>query len=226
MDDMTFQCEIMANDVDIVDKPFAYAFDYDKHVKPCYYNEEYEIYLSFDFNRDPITCICTQIIDGQTNVFKEYKLRNSNIYELTEKIRNDFPTSVFLVTGDATGKSSSAMVKDSINYYTIIMRQLNIVKGQLKVPSVNPSIEQNRSLLNSVLQHGNVSIDPSCEGLIFDLRYVQVDEVGKLIKDRSSESAKADLLDCLRYQFNLTHKNFVKNLNLIQDDTTDSSDYL
>lgn len=213
MDDLTFQCEIMAQDIDIVDKPFAYSFNPDKHLKECSYNPDYELYLSFDFNRDPITCICAQMINEELIVFKEYKIPNSNIYELCERIKTDFPYSVYIITGDATGKNGSAMVKDSLNYYLIIQQLLQVSKNQIKVPTVNPSIEQNRSLLNSVLQHGNITINPENKHLIFDLKYVQVDDIGKIIKDRSTEAAKADLLDCFRYLVNLTHRNFIKNIN-------------
>jgi len=219
MDELSFVCEIMAQDVDMVDKPFAYAFNYEKHVKECAFNPEYELYLSFDFNHDPVTCICAQLIDGQLRIFKEYKLANSNIYELCERIVTDFSDALLIVTGDATGNNTSAMVRDSINYYKIIIQLLNISKNQVKVPTVNPRIEQNRTLLNSVLQRGNIIISPECKGLIFDLKYVQVDDVGKIIKDRSTEAAKADLLDCGRYLINLTHKDFIKQIN---DNTSDN----
>jgi phage terminase large subunit len=219
MDELSFVCEIMAQDVDMVDKPFAYAFNYEKHVKECEFNPEYELYLSFDFNHDPVTCICAQLIDGQLRIFKEYKLANSNIYELCERIVTDFSDALLIVTGDATGNNTSAMVRDSINYYKIIIQLLNISRNQVKVPTVNPRIEQNRTLLNSVLQRGNVIISPDCKGLIFDLKYVQVDDVGKIIKDRSTEAAKADLLDCGRYLINLTHKDFIKQIN---DNTSDN----
>jgi hypothetical protein len=49
--------------------------------------------------------------------------------------------------------------------------------------------------------------------LIFDMRYVQMDSDNKIIKDRSSEAAKADLLDCLRYYLNVFHAHELKWLN-------------
>jgi hypothetical protein len=212
MDELTFACEIMAQDVDVVDKPFAYAFDYSRHVKDCEYIEGREVYLSFDFNRDPITCIMAQDVDGKLQVFQEYKLHNSNIYELCERIKLEHKDKLLIVTGDATGRNSTAMVKDSLNYYILIQRLLGLSSGQIKVPVTNPSISDNRVLLNSIFQHNGIIISPKCENLIFDLKYVQVDDNNQLIKDRSSEAAKCDLLDCARYLVNTTRKNYIKQL--------------
>lgn len=211
LDDLTFACEYLADDVDVVDKPFAYCYDEAKHIGVCEYNENYELLLSFDFNRDPITCIAVQRYDDTIWVIKEFKLSNTNIYELCNQIKAFYPNALMIVTGDATGQASSALVKDNINYYKVIKNELNISNNQLRVPTINPKISENRVLLNSILQHKKVQIHPDCVGLRFDLKYAQVDEFGELIKDRSNEAAKCDLLDCFRYDLNMHERNFLKN---------------
>lgn len=211
LDELTFECEYMAEDVDIVNKPFCYAFEEKKHVGECEYSNNHELYLSFDFNKDPITCLAIQHYDGKIRVIKAFKLPMSDIYELCDQITAYYPNALFIVTGDGTGRNGSALVKDNINYYTVIRNKLQLNSQQIKVPSVNPRIEENRVLVNSMLQNYPIVIDKAnAKDLIFDLKYVEVDENADIIKDRSTEQAKADLLDCFRYYLNTFHRGFLK----------------
>lgn len=189
---------------------FAYAFNEDKHTGQVELLEKEAIYLSFDFNRDPISCTVFQEKDGVIRVPYVIKLATSNIYELCDHIIAKFGRKIFMVTGDATGKSSSAMVQDDINYYTIIRQKLNLSPGQLQVPSVNPRVRENRVLVNAILSHKPVLIDKNnAAPLIYDLLYCEVDGNGDLVKDRSNEARKADILDEFRYYLNTYHSDFL-----------------
>lgn len=210
MDELSFRCEILAEDVDVTNNPFAYAFSFDKHVKPCTYNPHQEIHLSFDFNVDPITCIASQDDGAKMHIFKEWAIMNGDIYQLTDQIKATYPSAIFLVTGDATGASRSAVTQGNLNYYTVVQSRLGLANAQMRQPRINPSIRDSRVLVNSILQNYPIFIDPSCENLIRDLKYVQVDDEQNIIKDRQDDTRKADLLDCLRYLFNTFKKDFVK----------------
>jgi phage terminase large subunit len=190
---------------------FAYSFSEDKHTGSCELLEKEAIYLSFDFNRDPISCTVFQEKDGVIRVPYVIKLATSNIYELCDHIIAKFGRKLFMVTGDATGKSSSAMVQDDINYYTIIRQKLNLSAGQLQVPSVNPRVRENRVLVNAILEHKKVLIDKvNAAPLIYDLLYCEVDGNGDLVKDRSNDKRKADILDEFRYYLNTYHSDFLE----------------
>jgi hypothetical protein len=210
MDELSFRCEILAEDVDVTNNPFAYAFNEAKHVQPCSYNPFQEIMLSFDFNVDPITCIASQDDGMKMNVFKEWAIMNGDIYQLTDQIKASYPSAIFLVTGDATGAARSAVTQGNLNYYTVVQSRLGLANAQMRQPRINPSIRDSRVLCNSILQNYTVNIDPSLVNLIRDLKYVQVDDEQSIIKDRQDDTRKADLLDCLRYQFNTFKKDFVK----------------
>ncbi len=190
---------------------FAYSFNEDKHTGLCELLDKEAIYLSFDFNRDPISCTVFQEKDGVIRVPYVIKLATSNIYELCDHIIAKFGRKLFMVTGDATGKSSSAMVQDDINYYTIIRQKLNLSAGQLQVPSVNPRVRENRVLVNAILEHKKVLIDKvNAAPLIYDLLYCEVDGNGDLVKDRSNDKRKADILDEFRYYLNTYHSDFLE----------------
>ena len=200
--------------VDNKNSKFAYAYSRTKHVvKDTYYDPSEYVYLSFDFNVDPITCTVFQDYDDIISVLECIKLSNSDIYELCDRIASSYPGAIFVVTGDASGKNRSAMVKDKINYYTIIKSELGLVDSQFKVPSVNPPIKENRVLVNSALKILTIEIDEEkAESLIYDLAYCEVDNEGKLIKkQRSDDKQQADALDTFRYYINTFHKNIIKN---------------
>lgn len=214
LDELVFRCEYLAEDVDLVSKPFAYCFDEAKHVQKCEYDPSYELMLSFDFNVDPITCVCFQHIDDQIRFFKEFKLSNSNIFELCDQINVEFGSHnpLYVVTGDATGASRNA--SSVIDSYRTIKQKLDLSNNQMRVPTVNPSVNNSRVLLNSLLQNYSVIFDPDgCPNTILDMKYVQVDDEGDIVKDRKDETRKADLLDCVRYACYTHFKWFIKSLN-------------
>lgn len=211
LDELTFRCEILAEDVNVANNPFAYAYDEAKHVAAVEFDSKLPLYLSFDFNVDPITCLAIQYThDGCINVLKEFYLRNSDIYQLCDAIITSYPQASYIVTGDATGANRSALTAGNYGYYDVVARRLNCGRGQMKQPAVNPSIRDTRVLVNSLLQNSCVKVDPSCEWLRKDLQYVEVDGEGDIMKDRSTDLRKADVLDCFRYYCASFHRNFIR----------------
>ena len=217
-DELTYRCEYLAEDVDLLGRRFAFAFDREKHIPkvidPFIWNgtQEQILYLSFDFNRNPITCAVIQHYNGCIYVIEQIKLANSNIYELCNYIKSSYPEYLYMITGDASGKASSALVKDNLNYYTVIQTELRVSINQFKLPAVNPRIEENQVLVNAIFSKYPVFIHPDKgKALIFDLENVQMGNDGKIKKDnRQDETEQADSLDCFRYYLNSFHKNFLQ----------------
>lgn len=193
-----------------IDRPFLYAFDKRKTVtKGVEIDHSEPIILSFDFNVDPITCIAGQSYDDRIRIFKEFRLRNSDIYRLCEAIRVEFGDVYFLVTGDASGSARNAITKGALNYYTIIRDELDLSKNQFRVPSVNPSIKNSRVLCNSILSnHNDFQVDAGCMYLIEDLETVEATETGEI--NKTKDARKSHLLDCFRYFLWTFNHDFVK----------------
>lgn len=191
---------------------FCYAYDKQKHSVKVTLSDSEMIWLAFDFNRDPITCGIIQDYDNRIRVVEAIKLHDSNIYALCDHIRAKYPGAIFMVTGDATGRNSTALVKDSRNYYTVIQEELQLNDGQIRVPSVNPRIEQNKVLVNALLQNYPVEIDPdNAASLHYDMAYVEVTEENKIKKDnRTDDKQQADSLDWFRYYCNTQHGDFLR----------------
>jgi hypothetical protein len=203
-------------DWDVVDvqRPFAYAFRKEKHVREgLQINPNEPIILSFDFNVDPITCLAGQSYGDTIRILKEFRLKNSDIFQLCERIRATFGDHYMIITGDASGTNRSAMVRGGgdTNYYRIIQKELDLPKHSFKVPSFNPGISNSRVLTNSILErHGDFLIDAGCLWTINDLQMVEVDAAGDILKDRTTVNKHSDLLDCLRYYLWTFHSNFIK----------------
>jgi hypothetical protein len=143
-------------------------------------------------------------------VIREFALANSDIYALCDQIVSAYPTASFVITGDSTGANRTAVTQGNLGYYDVVRTKLRLGNAQMKQPRMNPSVRDTRVLLNSLLQNATVKIDPSCTGLIRDLKYVEVDGEGDIKKDRSTENKKADLLDCMRYYLYTFHSDFIR----------------
>lgn len=184
-----------------VDKPFIPTFVKDKHATSTYNYDNSDIYLSFDFNVNPITCISAQVQDGQIRIIQEFKLRNSDIYNLCEHIRMMLPKhNNLLITGDSTGKNRQAISRGGLTYYHVIQDILQVSEYQFNIPSVNFSNLNSRELVSRAFYMNKCNISTNCSNLINDLTYCEADEFGKLKKKSSGSDAElSHLLDCLKY---------------------------
>lgn len=212
LDDIYFRCEYLAEDVDLEGMRWAFAFNRQVHVTKVIYNPKLITYLSFDFNRNPITCSVIQNYDDSINVVECIKLDNSDIYKLCTYIRVKYPIAQFIITGDASGSNGSAMVQDNMNYYKIISVQLGVGTNQFKVPTFNPRLEDNQVLVNSLLANYKVNIDKdNAISLIFDLENVKMLSDGSIDKtNRQDVTKQADALDTFRYYCNTFMAWFLK----------------
>jgi phage terminase large subunit len=184
--------------------PFAFAFDRVKHLGPTTWLAGYETMVSFDFNKSPICASVWQFYNNELFGIEAVKLDNSDIYKLCDYLLANYPGALWLVTGDATGQNTTALIEDNLNYYKVIKSKMDIGGGQLKVPSVNPRQKENQVLVNAVLALMKVTIDPlRCKALIFDLENVRVLADGTIEKrNREDPTQQSDLLDTVRYLCN------------------------
>jgi hypothetical protein len=212
LDPLTFAQEYLASFITENLDSWAYCYSRAKHVGRTELNRSFDVKLSFDFNRNPITCGVFQDYGNEIRGIEQIKLENSNIYNLCDYILAKYGGCLFTVTGDATGRGSTALVKDNLNYYTVIKSKLNLSINQIKVHTINPSLEENRVLVNSILHTKKVTFDEiNCKGLIFDLEHAQVLPDGSLDKtDRKDPTKQLDALDCFRYYLNTFHKHALK----------------
>lgn len=201
-----------------VDDPYCLAFNDVKHLGATVPHKSLDLILSFDFNVNPITCGVYQHWTDGTGIhiraIESIKLDNSDIYKLCEHVKNKYWGYNMLITGDATGRNTTALVQDGINYYTVIKTMLDVALSQIRVPTINPVVKENRVLVNIAFTVADIKVDPDkCKELIYDFRNVSVDDLGKIDKgDRANPKKRADHLDHWRYYLNTFHKNLLKTI--------------
>lgn len=192
---------------------FCWAFHNGQIVKTAH-DKGTITWATFDFNRNPLTCTIAQVWPDKKLIraIECIKLEDSDIWKMCDRIKAGYGSNMLWnITGDATGNSSSALVKDNVNYYEIICQQLNIMTRQLQVPTINPRIADNKLIVNACHKLWRVEIDPDkCKPLIYDLTYVEIDEENQIIKDRTSAKKESDFLDNWRYLINVAVKPFLE----------------
>lgn len=156
---------------------FFHAFSRGEMVKQMEIPDDADIFLSFDFNVDPMTCTlwATDRIT-YAHAFKEYRIPNSDTYELCRQITEDFHylLDYCYVTGDASGRNRMAGTKGAVNHYQIINTELALNMNQFMVPNANPEITDSRVFCNSLIQGIEFTVDPSCKYLIRDLQFTEI----------------------------------------------------
>jgi phage terminase large subunit len=192
--------------------PWLFAFDKEKHVRPSLqFLPQFPVYLSFDFNREPVSCLAVQMSPdrGRANSFvhflKEFSC-NTQLSELCTQIRAVFPSSFLYVTGDASGSHGDiGFDKRNDSYYQMIKSYLRVPERMMNLNSRNLEHHDSRNLINMLLaQYPQIYISAEgCPTLVNDCTIARVDETthkpGILKKDRGVY--KMDMMDAMRYFF-------------------------
>jgi len=187
-----------------IERPFAFAFDRSRHVKPCKLIPGAPVRIIVDFNLDPFCAIIAQEQGRRMAITNEIAVTGGTMQELAQRIRAIAPQ-VFMhkYTGDRSGAARRIQSKSTASLWDDLLAELGARDNQLDLPP-NPTHKESREDFNYVLHHHpEFVIDPGCTGLIFDLERVEVDADLSIIKsDRSQAAQRADFLDCARYGVN------------------------
>lgn len=190
--------------------PWLFAFDRNKHVKDVPFLSSFPVYLSFDFNREPVTCLAVQMspLKGAKESFvhfiKEFVI-NEPLKELCNRVKATFPYSLLHVTGDASGNAGNVgFEKKNDTHYRMIASYLGIHEKMMNLNTRNMEHNDSRLLCNTMLsEYPNIYINPECKTLVNDCIIATVDEdklkAGMLKKDR--DIYKMDSFDAFRYFF-------------------------
>lgn len=206
-------------------QPWLFAFKQAKHVKPTLpFFSSFPVHLTFDFNRDPVTCIAAQMSpqkgtrESFVHFIKEFAV-TAQLSELCQQIRATFPNSLLFVTGDAAGnKGDVGFDHRHSTYYQMIKGYLRLNDKQMLLNSRNLEHNDSRLLCNALLtDYPNIFISQEgCPKLINDCLIAAVDEnstkPGMLKKDRTIY--KMDLFDAFRYFFQTHFKGYVDKVYL------------
>lgn len=143
-----------------------------------YYRPDQRLYLSCDFNVDPMSWILFHRVNGEYHFFDELVLENTTTVEAAEAFYRKYGDheAGVVITGDASGNNRSTTAKDALTTnYTIIRNRLSELgmRGvHLDVPKGNPSIDSRVAAFNAKVcnSYGNrfVKVHSRCKWLIYN----------------------------------------------------------
>jgi hypothetical protein len=163
-----------------------------------------------DFNLDPMAFIYAHVWTDHSgphvHIFDEETVPNASIDEACTRIIERFGMAnlaLVTLTGDYNGNTRNLIAADGRSIYSLIQKRLNLTTSQLDLRP-NPRHINSRHDVNFAIRNiVDFRIDPKCVHLARDLRTVEVDAEGSIIKANRKDTAQlADHLDALRYLVN------------------------
>lgn len=199
------------------ENPWLYNFDPQRHLKRVDFLPSFPVYLSFDFNNDPLACVAYQFLPnlGHKSAFLHYIKEFSGtvkLEELCQRIKMTYPASILFVTGDRSGLNEDTGRLQTL--YQIIQSILKLSDKQMHMNSYNLEHGDSRILCNIMLaQYPNMFIDPvNCPNLSRQCQAAEVDteslKASHLLKDRGMN--KNDEFDAFRYSLQTDFNKFVR----------------
>lgn len=198
--------------------PFIITFEKDRHEANVVHDPNKQLRVIFDFNMNPFCFIFAHIWrdnEGEhCHVFDEVQIKAGSIPAVAEYIKLHYGKYLpsCLITGDSMGNRGDISQRDNATLYLQLVRLLNIRQSQIQVPN-NPTHENSRADCNYIFKYfPDFKINSiKCPNLIRDIRTVQCDAFGSIIKkNRRDITQQADLIDCLRYLINTWLTDWVK----------------
>ncbi len=144
-----------------------YFFDREKHVQPVQYNHELLMY-GIDFNVDPL-CSVIAYRKGNTLFFiDEIYLRDSNTFDVAEKIKFGYPGVRKEIIADSTGDKRRTSAKNT-DHQILKNAGLDVIKF------TNPWVKDRYNNMNRLFANNRIVIDPKCKKFIEDLEQLVYD---------------------------------------------------
>ena len=199
MDDLQYK-RFVLGDWEAVDRTGKFAYNFNNSCVEFCVNTSPKLWLSFDFNLSPLTCIVAEVTTNKISILAEYAVEEP-LEALCDRIKRDWSQAEFTVTGDPAGKAGSVLVRKNVNAYYLIRERLRLPLHAFQLLKKAPTHENSYYFFNALITKRRLEISPKCVGLINDLRTVRYAD-GQI--DKSGN--KGHLLDCLRYLLHINAK--------------------
>lgn len=205
-----FETQYQQNPKEINEKLWCFAFNYEKHVGTALFNPKEYLYLSFDFNRNPLCVTLWQKYNDTIFCVDTIQMEDATVQTVCAEIDKRYKGAFLLVTGDASGKSKTTV--SILDNFQIIKNYFDLTKGQMQYSGSNPRLQDSRYFVNAIFEKATIVIDKDkCKPLIFDLENVLSDSENKPIKtSRTNVAEQADCFDTMRYFLHRFCKDILK----------------
>lgn len=204
----TFETQYQQNPQAINEKLWLFAFNREKHTGHVAYDPNAPLVMSFDFNRNPMTCTLFQHVNGQARGIDCIRLENATTRMVCEEIDKRYGQyhPFYLVTGDCAGRNATTL--SLLNNYDVVKAYFGLSRSQMQYSGTNPRLADSRYFINSLFEQYDIIFDiDRCKPAIFDFENVLADEENRPVKTaRDNVAQQADFLDNVRYYFHRYYK--------------------
>jgi hypothetical protein len=200
------------------ENPFASEYRPEKNESlEAIFRPQIPIRISIDFNLNPFAVTFSHIwrdsAGEHVHIFDELAVTGGSIPKMIDAINSRYGKYLYMaeLTGDYMGMKGELSQRDNASLYIQLIRGLGMNKSQLKTVS-NPTHENSRADVNFFLfKFPDFKVNPkTCQQTCMDLRTVQVDAFGSIIKrNRNDLTQRADHLDTFRYLINTYLKKWI-----------------
>lgn len=203
-----FETQYQQNPQAINEHRWLFAFSRERHTGHVEYDPAEPLVMSWDFNRNPMTCTLFQHVNGQARGIDCIRIENATTRMVCEEIDRRYGQykPLYLVTGDCAGSNLTTM--SLLNNYDVIKSYFGLSKSQMQYSGSNPRLADSRYFINSLFEQYDIVFDSErCKPAIFDFENVMADDENKPIKaSRDNAAQQADFLDNVRYYFHRYYK--------------------
>ena len=204
-----FETQYQQNPKALNESLWLFAFDREKHTGHVEYDPGYPLVMSWDFNRNPMTCTLFQHVGDQVRGIECFRIENATTRMVCQEIHRKYPDAFWLVTGDVAGKNATTL--SLLNNYDVVKAYFGLSKSQMQYSGTNPRLADSRYFMNALFEQYDIVYDiDRCKPAIFDFENVKADDENKPVKtSRENVAQQADFLDNTRYYFHRYFKELV-----------------
>jgi hypothetical protein len=175
---------------------FYKGFNRDTSLRKLAYNPELPLHISFDFNVNPYITLGIYQIVGKT-ILKIDEMCLSSPRNTTMALCKEFSKKYqnhqagLFIYGDPSGKRADTRQEQGFNDYTIIKRELEKYKPQLRLFEKAPAVVMRGNFMNLVFESRyrgiTFLIDESCKHTLNDYLYLKEAPDGTKLKTKAKD---------------------------------------
>jgi len=182
---------------------FYYSFDRDKNVSEnAVYDKDLIIHCSLDFNVGRVSAAFSHTIGDKQYFFDELVLRgDSSTYTMATALKELYPQDMILITCDASGAARKTVGVANL------MSDVTILKSEgfnVRYRTQNPRLRKRQLLMNGMMFHGRIVINPKCKLLIRDFKSGK--QKADFTKDEGKDGSFSHLSDGADYICDFEHQ--------------------
>ena len=161
-----------------------------ENIVDCKYVDDIPLHLTWDFNVDPMCCICAHKTDKKIFYFDEVVLENSTTQKTIEEVIMRYPNHKgdIIINGDASGDNRSTQSEYS-NYIIIsnaLKKHYPNSKIKFDIRPKNPYVIDRILAFNQKVYNDegerNLFVSPKCKWLLYNIKNLMF-KIGSTVVD-------------------------------------------